>query len=121
MVFALIIYVIPLLDISNKSGEGPLGQWSLTLQNIMYDTICRKKLVDITLMIINKQRFFNTLHKMFHPKIIGVDIIDLDILQGNMFSLLLYNFYLHKYNENILHLKFELEKGSSRKKQEMKL
>jgi hypothetical protein len=79
----------------------------------MYDTICRKKLVDIMLTIINKQKFFNTLHKMFNPKIIGIDIIDPTILQGNVFLLLLYNFYLHKYNEKILHLRFELEKGSN--------
>jgi len=79
----------------------------------MYDTICRKKLVDIVLMIINKQRFFNTLHKMFNPKIIGVDITHPSILQGNMLSLLLCNFHFHKYNEEILCLKFELEKGSS--------
>jgi len=78
-------------------------------------------LVDIMLTIINKQKFFNTLHKMFNPKIIGIDIIDPTILQGNVFSLLLYNFYLHKYNEKILHLRFELEKGSNWKKWEMKL
>jgi hypothetical protein len=49
----------------------------------MYDTICRKKLVDIMSMIIDEQRFFDTLHKMFNAEIIGVDIKDPCILQGN--------------------------------------
>ena len=62
----------------------------------MYDTICRKKLVDIMSTIIDEQRFFDTLHKMFNAKIVGVDIKDPCILQGNMFSLLLCNIYLHK-------------------------
>jgi len=57
---------------------------------------------------------------MFNPKIIGVDITHPSILQGNMLSLLLCNFHFHKYNEEILCLKFELEKGSSWKKWEMK-
>ncbi len=46
----------------------------------MYDTICRKTLVDIMLMIIEEQRFFDTLHKMFSAEIVGVDIKDLGIL-----------------------------------------
>jgi hypothetical protein len=58
---------------------------------------------------------------MFNPKIIEVNIIDPNILQGNMLSLLLCSFYLHKYNKEILRLKFELEKGSNQKKREMKL
>jgi hypothetical protein len=62
----------------------------------MYDTICRKKLVDIMLMIINEQIFFDTLDKMFNAEIVRVDIKDLGILQGNTLSLLLCNIYLHK-------------------------
>jgi hypothetical protein len=46
--------------------------------------------------IIDEQRFFDTLHKMFNAKIIGVDIKDPNILQGNMLSLLLCNIYFHK-------------------------
>jgi hypothetical protein len=49
----------------------------------MYDTICRKKLVDIMSMIIDEQKFFDTLHKMFNAEIVGVDIKDPSILQGN--------------------------------------
>jgi len=62
----------------------------------MYDTICREKLVDMMLTIIDEQRFFDTLHKMFNAEIVGVDIKDLGILQGNTLSLLLCNIYLHK-------------------------
>jgi hypothetical protein len=62
----------------------------------MYDTICRKKLVDIMSTIIDEQRFFDTLHKMFNAEIIGVDIKDPGILQRNTLSLLLCNIYLHK-------------------------
>jgi hypothetical protein len=62
----------------------------------MYDTICRKKLVDIMLMIINEQIFFDTLDKMFNAEIVRVDIKDLGILQGNTLSLLLCNIYFHK-------------------------
>jgi len=61
----------------------------------MYDTICREKLVDMMLTIIDEQRFFDTLHKMFNVEIVGVDIKDLGILQ-NTLSLLLCNIYLHK-------------------------
>jgi hypothetical protein len=50
----------------------------------MYDTIYRNKLVDIMLMIIDEQRFINTLHKMFNAEIVGVDIKNPSILQGNM-------------------------------------
>lgn len=42
--------------------------------------ICRKKLVDIMLTIIDEQRFFDTLHKMLNVEMVGVDIKDLDIL-----------------------------------------
>ncbi len=66
------------------------------MQNIMYDTIYRKKLVDIMSTIIDEQRFFDTLHKMFNVEIVGVDIKDPGILQGNTLSLLLCNIYLHK-------------------------
>ncbi len=62
----------------------------------MYDTICREKLVDMMLTIIDEQRFFDTLHKMFNVEIVGVDIKDLGILQGNTLSFLLCNIYLHK-------------------------
>jgi uncharacterized membrane protein len=39
---------------------------------------------------------FDTLHKMFNVKIVGIDIKDPCILQGNMLSFLLCNIYFHK-------------------------
>jgi len=54
------------------------------------------QLVDIMSTIIDEQRFFDTLHKMFNAEIIGVDIKDPCILQGNTLSFLLCNIYLHK-------------------------
>jgi hypothetical protein len=62
----------------------------------MYDTICRKKLADIMLTIIDEQRFFDTLHKMFNAEIVRIDIKDPCILQENTLSLLRCNIYLHK-------------------------
>jgi len=86
----------------------------------MYDTICCKKLVDIMSMIIDEQRFFDTLHKMFNVEIAGVDIKDMHFTRKYAFTLKMQHLR-SKINKKILCLKLESKKGSSRKKQEMKV
>jgi hypothetical protein len=63
--------------------EGPLDN---KLQNIMHDIIYCKKLVEIILMIIDEQRFFNTLHKTFNVEI-GVGIKDMHFTRKYIFTL----------------------------------
>jgi hypothetical protein len=52
----------------------------------LYDIIYCKESVDIMSMIIDEQRFFDTLHKMFNVEIGGVDIKDMHFTRKYVFT-----------------------------------
>ena len=85
-----------------------------------FDTINRKRLINILQEEIQDQALFDILHKMFQAKIINLDMGDEDqkvgTPQGSIISPLLCNVYLDKLDKHVEQLILDTNRGVGRRR-----